>query len=221
MRWIFIGLVVMNLAYVGYHFSQTQAVVNDQVVEVTLASGAASIKLLSEVKVRARQAASAQNKEQLCWSVGPYKVELDAKHLSARMLALDIEARIEPQLVVVKKESWVYLPPSSNKKMALRKLRELHKRKIDSFVITEGELANGISLGLFGKQGSVDRLLAKLIKKNIKPKVKFLERKRNQYWVLTPLNKRAPIDSEARQRLLDNPKFQWQKIRCDSGLPQA
>ncbi len=222
MRWIFIGLIMMNLAYLGYEFSQTQPVVNHQIVEVTLASGAAPIKLLSEMKTRAKRAGlSTQAKEQLCWSVGPYKVELDAKHLSARMLALDIEARIERQSVVVKKESWVYLPPFSNKKMALRKLRELHKRKIDSFVITEGELANGISLGLFSRQSSVDRLMAKLKKKNINAKVRPLERKRNQYWVLSPLNRQSPIDSKTRQRLLVNPDLQWRQIRCDSGLPQG
>ena len=98
--------------------------------------------------------------------------------------------------------------------MALRKLKELQKRGVDSFVITEGELANGISLGLFAKKDSVDRLLTKLAKKKITPMVKPLERKRNQYWVVAPITKGSTIDEKTRQRLLEDKEKQWKQIRC-------
>ncbi len=214
MRWIFISLVLINLAYLGYQFSQPQQVVESTSVVVASINGAKPVQLLSESKHKTKLKGKKKVKQSLCWAVGPYLVELDAKNLQSRMVALDIAAYLKQESVVVKKESWVYLPPLANKKMALRKLRELQKRKIDSFVITEGDLANGISLGLFGQQESVDRLLKKLSKKKIKAKVKKLERKRNQNWVMAPVNKRMPIDEKTRLRLLKGKDLQWSQIRC-------
>ena len=215
MRWIFISLVVINLAYLGYQFSQPKQITEDRTVTVPMVNGAPRIKLLSELtETVARQKNTTEKKAPLCWAVGPYLLELDARHMRARMLALDVSAHIENNAVVVKKEFWVYLKPLANKKMALRKLKELQKRGVDSYVITEGELANGISLGLFAKQGSVDRLLKKLAKKKIIPKVKPLERKRNQHWVVAPMNRDAPVDEKTRQRLLEGKDKQWKQIRC-------
>ncbi len=213
MRWIFISLVVINLAYLGYQFSQPPAVEQSDSVVVAV-NDAKPIRLLSEINAKAKLPQQAALKQQLCWAVGPYLVELDAKNMRSRMLALDIPAYQDKRSVVVKTESWVYLPPLASKKMALRKLKELHKRKIDSFVITEGELANGISLGLFSQQESVDRLLEKLAKKKITAKVKPLERKRNHIWLMAPVNRRAPIDEKTRQSLLEGKDLQWSQIRC-------
>lgn len=223
MRWIFISLVVLNLAYLGYEFTQPQKVEQQQAVDVQVVSGAAPIHLLSEVeRVKKRNTQSAeQAADALCWAVGPYKVELDAKHLYARMTAIDMKAQVQPQSILVKEEFWVYLPPLPNKKQAVRKLKELQKRKVDSFVITEGELANGISLGLFSQQKSVDRLLAALKKKKITPKVKNLKRTREQYWVTTPVNKQFELDEKTKKRLLEGRNMDWQQIRCNSGLPQS
>jgi hypothetical protein len=223
MRWIIVSLVLANLAYLGYGFTQPEKIEPEQIVEVEVSSGAKQIKLLSEIKrpaVKSRSD-SASKKESICWAVGPYQVELDAKHVYARMLAIDIPSKVEKQSVVIKEEYWVHLPPLPNKKQAVRKLKELQKRKIDSFIITEGDLANGISLGLFGKQESVDRLLANLKKKRITPSIKPLQRIKNQYWVTTPVNKEFSMDDNTRKRLTGGEKVEWKQIRCESGLPQT
>ncbi len=206
-------MVMINLAYLGYQLSQSEPVRQESSVVVAV-NDAKPIRLLSETKVHARVKIQGTAKQSLCWAVGPYLAELDAKNMHSRMLAVDIPAYQDKRSVVVKTESWVYLPPLANKKMALRKLKELQKRKIDSFVITEGELANGISLGLFSKRESVERLLEKLAKKKIIPRVKSLERKRNQIWLMAPLNKHAPIDEKTRSRLLKGKDLQWSQIRC-------
>lgn len=222
MRLIVITLLIINLGYLGYQLMQPVQLEQESTIDVAVASGAAPIKLLSELASKPKpDVVSADKSEPLCWAVGPYPVELDAKHLYARMLAMDIEAQVKPQSVVIKEEFWVYLEPLANRKQAMRKLKELQKRKVDSFVITEGELENGISLGLFGKQSSVDRLLEKLKEKNITAKVKPLVRTRNQYWVLAPVNLQYPMDERTRERLMEGRKQPWVQIRCESGLPQA
>lgn len=221
MRWIFAVLLVVNLAYLAYEFTQPKAVPLQDVVEVSAVGDAKPLKLLSEVSLPSKVAPKSGKKEALCWAVGPYAVKLDAKHVYARMVALDIPSKVESQSVLVKQEYWVYLAPFANKKQALRKLKELQKRKVDSFVITEGELANGISLGLFGKRSSVERLLKKLAHKNIKAKVKELQRKRNQYWVMSPVDRKTPLTEKLRSRLLEGRKMEWRQLHCESGLPKA
>jgi hypothetical protein len=222
MRWIFFSLLLVNLSYLAYELAQPEGIKTQETVDVSVVSGAAPIKLLAELKQpAARKIVNTHKKSPLCWAVGPYQVELDAQNVYARMLAVDIPASVDKQLVVVKEEFWVYLPPLSNKKQAIRKLKELQKREIDSFIITEGELANGISLGLFSQQSSVDRLISELKKKRIEPSVKPLQRTRGQYWVTTPVNKQYSMDENTQKRLTDGRKVDWRQIRCESDLPQA
>lgn len=223
MRWIFISLLLINLSYLAYEFSQPEGIKTQETVHVNVVSGAAKIQLLAELKQPASRKAETNTDEKspLCWAVGPYQVELDAKNVLARMLAIDIPAFLDKQLVVVKEEFWVYLPPLPNKKQAIRKLKELQKRAIDSFIITEGDLANGISLGLFSKQSSVDRLIKDLKKKRIEPSIKPLQRTRGQYWVTAPVNKEFIMDANTQKRLTDDRKVDWKQIRCESDLPQT
>jgi hypothetical protein len=223
MRWIFISLLLINLSYLAYEFSKPEGVITQDTVDVNVVSGAAQIKLLIELKQPTPRKVdiNAVKNPHLCWAVGPYQVELDAKNVLARMLAIDIPATLDRQLVIVKEEFWVYLPPLPNKKQAIRKLKELQKRKIDSFIITEGDLANGISLGLFSKQSSVDRLVKDLTKKRIEPSIKPLQRTRGQYWVTTPVNKEFSMDENTQKRLTNGRKVDWKQIRCESNLPQG
>ncbi len=222
MRLIVVSLLIINLAYLGYQFTQPVQVTQEATIDVAVATGAQPIRLLSEVPSKPREiSASPSSHSPLCWAVGPYPVELDAKHLYARMLAMDMRAKVEAQSVVIKEEFWAYLPPLANRKQAMRKLKELQKRKVDSFVITEGELENGISLGLFAQQASVDRLLERLTEKNITASVKPLKRTRNQYWVTAPIDSQYPVDEATRNRLMEGKENPWLQIRCDSGLPQA
>jgi len=221
MRLIVISLLLINLAYLGYQFTQPAQVATTEKIQVSVSSAAAPIRLVSEVAATEKASSKEVEKGRLCWAVGPYPVELDAKHLYARMLAMDIPAKVSTRSEVIKEEFWVYLPPLANRKQAIRKLKELQKRKVDSFVITEGELENGISLGLFTKQASVDRLVEKLKKKNINADVRPLTRTRNQYWVVAPVNVQSPLSEKTRERLMEGQDQPWLQIRCDSGLPKA
>lgn len=222
MRWILVSLLLINLTYLGYEFSTPKRVPEEKSIQVEVLTGVPSVTLLNEIKNKTTKlGVTKKNHDQLCWAAGPFPVEMDAKHLISRMLAIDIRADIKPQSVVVKKEFWVYLPPLANKIQAIRKLKELQKRKIDSFIITEGELANGISLGLFGQQESVERLTAELAKKKINVSIKEIERSRDEYWVLIPIERPDLLNESTRKRLLDEKNKQWVQIRCDRGLPKA
>lgn len=219
MRWVFISLVLMNLAYLGYELSKTSEPVDAQQTVAVASTGVDtnSLVLLHELDQPASKKAEGQARDALCWAVGSFVAELSAKHVYARMLALDINAQVQGREKIVKKEFWVYLPPLPNKKQALRKLKELQRRNVDSYVITEGELENGISLGLFGKQSSVDRLVEELKKKQIEAQVKSRNRTATEYWVIAPIENGIDMNEEMRTRLAgqDEGLLDWQQIRCD------
>lgn len=215
MRWVFISIVLMNLAYLGYELSSVEGKSKPQEsLSLAPSNDASNLELISEL-ARPTAKKPVGTKSELCWAVGDFASELDAKHVYARMLALDIPARIQERDKLLKQEFWVYLPPLPNKKQALRKLKELQRRKIDSYIITEGDLANGISLGLFGKQDSVDRLVAKLKKKQISASVKTLDRRKSEYWVMAPVNGDVVMDDPMRKRLTGTQlNLEWQQVRC-------
>ncbi len=218
MRWVFISLLLMNLAYLGYELSKVDAPVQpQQAVTLNSPKSATQLVLLSEMAAPASKKPTAVKSptQQTCWAVGSFATELDAKHVYARMLALDIKAQVQGREKLLKKEFWVYLPPLPNKKQALRKLKELQRRNIDSYIITEGDLENGISLGLFSQQESVDRLVASLKKKQIEPEIKTLDRTRTEYWVIAPLDSGVDMTESMQAKLSGGQEdLGWQQIRC-------
>lgn len=217
MRWVFFSLVLMNLVYLGYEVTQSgQEPLRSDAVQVDkqLNTTKNGVSLLSEV-TRLEIKKEVSKADSMCWTVGGFATELEAKHVYARMLAVDIQAKVIDRESLLKQEYWVYLPPKPNRKQALRKLKELQKRKVDSFIITEGELANGISLGLFEKEVSVERLLEKLTKKNITPEVKTIDRYKKEYWVVAQIQDLNSVDPKLRNQFTEDNKREWRKSVCE------
>jgi cell division protein FtsN len=62
----------------------------------------------------------------------------------------EIEAREEP----VSSTWWVHMPAFSSEAVAMERLQELQARGIDSYYMRSGEMAGGISLGVYSRQES-------------------------------------------------------------------
>ncbi|MDX1800849.1 MAG: SPOR domain-containing protein [Marinobacter sp.] len=56
---------------------------------------------------------------------------------------------------------WVILPPAASREAALKRLADIQQRGIDSYLITEGVHANGISLGLFESLEAAEAVLSR------------------------------------------------------------
>lgn len=117
----------------------------------------------SQVSYKAKQinTITSANSER-CYSVGPFKDDDDAKFLSVRAEALGFESEIRSLATGGSVENWVHIPPLPNRQQSLQLLRELQGRGVDSYIITQGELAEGISLGLFKNQTSARNLTKKM-----------------------------------------------------------
>lgn len=113
------------------------------------------IRLLSEAGAPRSRADSstpadaAAPEAAVCLYLGSFEEETRARVVEQRLLSLDIQAEVRGVDAAAGLEYWVYLPPLASRQASLRQLRELQARRIDSYIITQGELANGISLGIF------------------------------------------------------------------------
>lgn len=190
MRWIAIAVVLLNLIYFSW-------------LQVTGKDGAESqgknnakdlsVKQLSLIAPQSKLLAPSDNKtiseasagKDNCWLIGPFDEVVSVKQVQGRLAALSIEFPTKEVEVVSSVDYWVYMPPLADRKEAIKKLRSLQGKSIDSFLIGDGELENGISLGLFTKKERADRVREELVGKGYKEVLlKAVPRKHVQYWGL-------------------------------------
>jgi hypothetical protein len=69
-----------------------------------------------------------------------------------------------------------------SRKEALDALRELQNKKIDSFLITEGELVNGISLGFFTKEELAQAVQKQRHEQGYDAKIRQIPRFSQELW---------------------------------------
>lgn len=155
MRWILLLLLLLNAFYYVWHQQQGPLRAKEVAPAGAYQSARKDIRLLSEAdapRVRAESSAPADAvapEAAVCLYLGSFEEESRARVVEQRLLSLDIQAEVRSVDAAAGVEYWVYLPPLASRQASLRQLRELQARRIDSYIITQGELANGISLGIF------------------------------------------------------------------------
>ncbi|NHN36871.1 SPOR domain-containing protein [Pseudomaricurvus alcaniphilus] len=194
MRWIFMSLLVANIALFAYLW-QGGAGDSQPLQQQAVAEGA-SLVLLSELPVTGGQSAADKSSLQgpvvrtagseLCTLVGPFPALLRAEYFQEHLQALAIRATIRQLEVPGEPGYWVYQSPQPSRKAALRRLQELQAKGIDSFVIPKGELENGISFGLFTQEKGAHQRLAQVIEYGYEATIKKVERSAEEIWVSLP-----------------------------------
>ncbi|CAM3731384.1 SPOR domain-containing protein [Parendozoicomonas haliclonae] len=193
MRWILALLVAANIGYFVYHgwFGPVDADVKPE--KEPVATSGERIQLLDEAIARgnAVRATNPQpgvtevpvRRAQLCTQIGAFQAQETAGQVQQRLMSASIGSEIKEVKVPTAPDYWVFIPPLPSRDMALRKLRSLQASKIDSFIITEGELANGISLGLFTQRAHADKLLKQRLAAGYEAELKEVERFQSEYWI--------------------------------------
>jgi len=226
MRWIFFALVFGNLLLLAVFWQQqlAQAPVAGQVLDVPDSSR--RLQLVSEVDQPlvpvAAKARVENHRAPMCYVAGPYPDELDARHLLARAEALALDGQINAVDIATDEPSeyWVHVPPRATRAEALRVLRELQKRKVDSYIITQGELAEGVSLGLFRNKASASGLQKKVEGYDIPAEIKVITKSVREYWV--EITQVAQLNDKMRERIqAGDDSIAWQLVACvTSGVHQ-
>lgn len=120
---------------------------------------------------------------QECLVVGPFANVVEVDELQQRLLAVGISSKERAEENSQQEDYWVHIPPLPSRDAAIRQLRELQAQRIDSFVITQGELANGISLGLFSRWEAAKAVKRRLMAAGYVVAIKSLPRVPEQWWV--------------------------------------
>lgn len=220
MRWLFLLLVISNgaVAFWGGWWNASSEVSASGAKPRSPVMVEGGLQLLSELagdelaRLEALKAArikqGGEGDGPLCDLLGTFESVQKADYMVERLAALDVTGKVQELEVASGIRYWVYLSPEISKKEALRRLHELQAKGIDSYVIPKGELANGISFGLFNQQqGAVAR------QKEVKllgydASIKEVEHTHKEIWVLI-----NPQDAEN----LD--EFTWASLKkYESGI---
>ena len=162
---------------------------------------APSLQLLAEKHPDARAklkklVAKSKGDEQVCIAMGPFASGATAQNIISRLTAVDIESTISSVDIDGVPDFWVFMPPLSDRRAALSKIKELQSQKIDSFIITQGELENGISLGLFSEEYRAVKVQKDIVAKGYAVDVREVPRPHREYWVVVNAESK-PLFSDA------------------------
>ena len=196
MKWIFYSLLCINLGYLALNLSSEDT----QSIVVTSSAPGADIKklrLLSEVSnesSRQEEAvrvlenpvlAEAQATEARCSGLGPFADLTTAQDVSERLAAMGYVAELKAiDRQLDQADYRVVLPPYKSLQEAFRRLRELKARDIDSYVITQGPDAQGISLGLFSSDSGALLHQQALVGMGYDVEIREIPRMTRDYWLL-------------------------------------
>ncbi|WP_203143795.1 SPOR domain-containing protein [Marinobacter mangrovi] len=89
---------------------------------------------------------------------------------------------------------WVLIPPFPSREGALKRLEELQRAGVDSFLVTEGAYRNAISLGLFESQKLAEDLNARFQSRNIETVLVNTDRNQISYALVFAVASKADFD---------------------------
>lgn len=130
-----------------------------------------------------------------CLAIGPFDDIFSGQAVVKQLQSLDIAAELRAiDHATGQSDYRVLIPPAASLQDAFRKLRELKSRKIDSYVITQGEYALGISLGVFASQDAADKMRAAREQEGYEAKVAEIPRLTREFWIFSTNGKDLALD---------------------------
>lgn len=236
MRWIVSSLVLLNIGIFVYYqlIAENGAVDSSASVSALSAqpAGVATVTLLSEkpsvpissVKVTPSVASKPESssgsrqistpslpavavQQPLCTLVGAFEKLLKAEYFVERLQSLGLQASVKNVVVDSDPGYWLHLPPEKSRKDALRRLSELQRRGIDSYVIPSGNLANGISLGMFSGRAGAESMQQRIQQQGYKPEIVEVPREQKEIWVFLPEGEAAKLSDERWAELLSSEEY--------------
>ncbi len=193
MRWLFLFVLMLNFAYVGWELSRPEPVPAEPVVDRHVPG----IVLLSEIgqesvavaKVAAERTPDEAEKkpaaqEAECFTLGPFrdleKLRAVTRGIKKYVVAASFRSHEERE----QERFWVYLPPASSFSEAKELVGNLKKMKVsDYFIVKSGPQINAISLGYFTEKKRAYAHAERMTKLGLKPEVEALFKNYTIYWL--------------------------------------
>lgn len=158
--------------------------------------------------------------EPACLAIGDFGNIADSNALLTEITQQGLEARVET-VEQIDSEYRVYMPPFSSDAAARQTLANLLENGIDSFLITDGELARGISLGVFSQQRSAFNLQGELASEGYATNIQEIVRSNTEFWIV--INSAASSELEALWQTLLNsrPDLKQSENLCQIIAPEV
>lgn len=188
MKWVFMSLISLNLLIMVIFWRDMNSIADYQTkTSMTLLGD--SIELLSESDLSPGGAKEkpltnvARGELVQCYVVGPFNDRDDARFMGVRADALGYQSTLRNMVTGVESDSWVYIPPLSNRQQSLQLLNELKGRGFDGYILTQGEMSEGISLGLFNNEQAAENLNNKVRQLGYGSMIKRVDRGVKAIWL--------------------------------------
>ncbi|MCB1669332.1 MAG: hypothetical protein R3E73_03220 [Porticoccaceae bacterium] len=133
---------------------------------------------------------------QACSLLGSFMGDAEVESVLGRLGEAGIPAKKVVREVVAREVFWLMITSRGFFGNSGDVLRELQEKKIDSFLIEEGEFVNGISLGVFGSRENAESYRSELVEKGYQPEVVPLPRFESQYWISVPAEDLVKLSDE-------------------------
>lgn len=220
MKLIFIALLLANVTFlVTELFGGGKAAPKVAVAASSQQYG--NLQTLAERDKKSRPARPVEHKSseapspaQQCQLIGPYAELLHAEYLVERLGALEVPASVRHIEISDGKNYWVYLKPEMSEKEALRRLYEVQAKAIDSYIIPEGELANGISLGQFGDMAAAQAKVDSVREQGYTAEIKETPKSHSEIWVEVKQSEQKVSVEQWRDLLKDEKAIERRENYC-------
>lgn len=160
MRWLVFFLIVLNgLMVAWFSFQERGQSASNNAEAVEHVFSASKRLLLTTELAEGELARRDQRKpepvkaevELMCIALGAFPEVVSARQIAGRLLKHDITAKLVLMQQELPPVHWVYIEPSATREKSVAILKKLQAKRIDSFLVGDGEYANAISLGYFSK----------------------------------------------------------------------
>jgi len=220
MRWVFFCLLILNVVYLVWNLAATA--VSPSVVQVPAPAGSAPALVLVDESVAGGQRLSPPATEQsqpdlsMCATLGPWESVTAADKVLAGLSAQGYRGTLRTVQADRERLHWVYLPAYPDRDAALRVLRELQSRDVDSFVVSDGEDANAISLGYFSSEESARGLAVKMKSAGYPAETRATNRKVVEYWLYFPVAAVPDGGERLRAQMAENASLKGFNVACSA-----
>lgn len=193
MRWLFLFVLMLNFAYVGWELSQPETASAEPVVDRRVPT----IVLLNEIgqeSVAVPKTATERSPDEgekmpamqgsECFTLGPFrdleKLRAVTRGIKKYVVAASFRSHEERE----QERFWVYVPPAGSFSEAKELTGNLKKMKVrDYFVVKSGPQVNAISLGHFTEKKRAYAHADHMTRLGLKPEVEALFKNYTIYWL--------------------------------------
>lgn len=153
-----------------------------------------------------------------CIALGDFENVTISNALVSELRQKGLQARVELQ-EQIESEYRVYMPPFSSDAAGRKTLGNLMGRGIDSFLITEGDLTQGISLGVFSSQTLAFNLQEQLASEGYATSIQESLRSNTEFWIVITAATSSKLEALSQPLLNSQPTLKQSENLCQIIAP--